>query len=186
MLKAHKYKDFDWVLLAVAAAIFIMGLLFLFSATYAKNIDFVVRQIAWFLIGGLFFMVIININYRKIISMGYVFYSLALVLLLIVFFFGSKKMGAQRWLELGYFNLQPSEFSKLFITLALIQYLTEQKSEKGIKNIVTAFFIMLVPFVLILAQPDLGTALMLVPVFFALLYISCKAPYATVSRIVIG
>ena len=69
----------------MAAAIFIMGLLFLFSATYAKNIDFVIRQIAWFLIGGLFFMVIININYRKIISMGYVFYSLALVLLLIVF-----------------------------------------------------------------------------------------------------
>src|SRR3989338_3395198 len=171
MLNAHKYKDFDWVLLAVAAAIFIMGLLFLFSATYAKNIDFVIRQIAWFLIGGLFFIVIININYRKIISLGYVFYSLALVLLLIVFFFGSKKMGAQRWLELGYFNLQPSEFAKLFITLALIQYLTEHKVEKGAVNIATAFFVMLAPFLLILGQPDLGTALMLVPVFFTLLYI---------------
>ena len=63
--------------------------------------------------------------------------------MLIVFFFGSKRLGAQRWLELGYFNLQPSEFAKLFITLALIQYLTEHKVEKGIKNIVTAFFIML-------------------------------------------
>ena len=171
MLKAHKYKDFDWVLLGAAAAIFIAGLLFLFSATYSNNIDFVIRQIAWFLIGCLFFIVIININYRKIISLGYVFYFLAFILLLLVFFFGSRKMGAQRWLELGYFNLQPSEFAKLFITIALIQYLTEHKVEKRAVNIITAFFIMLLPFALILAQPDLGTALMLVPVFFTLLYV---------------
>src|SRR3989338_2123426 len=88
-----------------------------------------------------------------------------------VFFFGSRRFGSQRWLELGYFNFQPSEFAKLFITLALIQYLTEHKDEKGVKNILAAFLIMLAPFALILAQPDLGTALMLVPVFFTLLYI---------------
>ena len=166
-----KYKDFDWVLLGAAVAIFIAGLLFLFSAIYSKNIDFIMRQIVWFLIGALFFIVIINVNYRKIISLGYVFYFFSIILLLIVIFFGSKRLGAQRWLEMGYFNLQPSEFAKLFITLALIQYLTEHKAEKGIKNIAAAFFIMMLPFVLILAQPDLGTALMLVPVFFTLLYI---------------
>ena len=166
-----KYKDFDWVLLAVTVAIFIAGLLLLFSAIYSRNIDFIIRQIAWFLIGALFFIGIININYRKIISLGYVFYFFSLILLLVVFFFGSKRLGAQRWLELGYFNLQPSEFAKLFITLALIQYLTEQKSKNGFGNIIVAFFIMIIPFVLILAQPDLGTALMLVPVFFVLLYI---------------
>jgi len=166
-----KYKDFDWVLMGAATAIFIAGLLLLFSATYSKNIDFIIRQVAWFLIGALFFIGIININYRKIISLGYVFYFLALILLLVVFFFGSKKMGAQRWLELGYFNLQPSEFAKLFITIALIEYLTENKVEKGAISIITAFFIMIVPFTLILCQPDLGTALMLLPVFFTLLYI---------------
>jgi rod shape determining protein RodA len=170
-LKKHKYKEFDWVLLSTAVAIFIAGLLFLFSATYSKNIDFIIRQIAWFLIGALFFMIIININYRKIVSLGYIFYFLSLILLLLVFFFGSKRFGAQRWLELGYFNLQPSEFAKLFVTLALIQYLTEHKVEKGVKNIAVVFFIILVPFVLIIAQPDLGTALMLVPIFFVLLYI---------------
>jgi len=171
MLKKHKYKEFDWVLLGTAVVIFIAGLLFLFSATYSKNIDFIIRQIAWFLTGALFFIIIINVNYRKIISLGYIFYFLSLILLLFVFFFGSKRLGAQRWLELGSFNLQPSEFAKLFITIALIQYLTEHKIDKGIKNITITFFIMLVPFVLILAQPDLGTALMLVPVFFVLLYI---------------
>ena len=170
-LKKQKYKDFDWILLGTATAIFIIGLLFLFSATYSKNIDFVIRQIVWFLIGGLFFIAIININYRKIISMGYVFYFLVIILLLFVFFFGAKRLGAQRWLEVGYFNLQPSEFAKLFITLALIQYLTEHKIKKGAVNIAATFLFMLVPFVLILAQPDLGTALMLVPVFFTLLYI---------------
>ena len=171
MLKKHKYKDFDWVLLGVAVAIFIAGLLFLFSATYPRNIDFVIRQAAWFLIGALFFIIIININYREIISLGYVFYFISLVLLLFVILFGSRRFGAQRWLELGYFNLQPSEFAKLFITLAMIQYLTEHKVAKGLRNIAAAFFMMLVPFALILAQPDLGTALMIVPVFFVLLYV---------------
>ena len=166
-----KYKGFDWILLGAALAIFISGLLFLFSAVYSKNIDFIVRQISWFLIGALFFIVIINVNYRKIISLGYAFYFFSIILLLLVIFFGSKRLGAQRWLELGYFNLQPSEFAKLFITLALIQYLTERKAEKGIKDIAAAFLIMILPFALILAQPDLGTALMLVPVFFTLLYI---------------
>jgi rod shape determining protein RodA len=166
-----KYKEFDWVLLIAAIAVFIAGLLFLFSATYSKNIDFIIRQVVWFLIGGLFFIVIINVNYRKIISLGYVFYFSALILLLLVFFFGSKRLGAQRWLEVGFFNLQPSELAKLFITLALIQYLTEHKIEKGIKNIATAFVFMLLPFALILIQPDLGTALMLIPVFFTLLYV---------------
>lgn len=166
-----KYKEFDWILLGVGIAIFIAGLLFLFSATYSKNIDFIVKQTVWFLIGALFFIIIININYRKIISLGYVFYFLSLVLLLLVFFFGSKRLGAQRWLDLGSFNLQPSEFAKLFITLALIQYLTEHKAEKRIKNIAAAFFITAVPFILIFAQPDLGTALMLIPIFFVLLYI---------------
>ena len=126
-----KYKDFDWVLLGTAVVIFIAGLLFLFSATYSKNIDFIIRQVVWFLTGALFFIIIINVNYRKIISLGYVFYFLSLVSLLVVFFFGSKRLGAQRWLELGSFNLQPSEFAKLFITLALIQYLTEHKTDKG-------------------------------------------------------
>ena len=91
-----KYKDFDWVLLGAAVAIFIAGLLFLFSAIYSKNIDFIMRQIVWFLIGALFFIVIINVNYRKIISLGYVFYFFSIILLLIVIFFGSKRLGAQR------------------------------------------------------------------------------------------
>ena len=171
MLTKNKYKEFDWVLLGVGVAIFIAGLLLLFSATYTRNADFLARQAAWFLTGGLLFIVIININYRKIVSLGYVFYFLALISLLIVLFFGSKRLGAQRWLDLGFFNLQPSEFAKLFITLALIQYLTEHKAEKGIKSIASAFLFISIPFVLILAQPDLGTALMLVPVFFVLLYI---------------
>jgi len=170
-LKKNKYKEFDWALLGAAAAIFAAGLLFLFSSMYPKNIDFIVRQVAWFLIGALFFIGIINVNYRKIVSLGYTFYIFTLILLLVVFFFGSRKMGAQRWLELGSFNFQPSEFAKLFITLALIQYLTEHKMQKRIQNIGTAFCIMFAPFILILAQPDLGTALMLVPVFLVLLYV---------------
>jgi rod shape determining protein RodA len=152
-------------------AIFLAGILFLFSATYSRNIDFVLRQVMWFLAGCLVFLLIVNINYRKIIGLGYIFYFLTLILLGIVLIFGSKRFGAQRWLEIGWFNIQPSEFAKLFVTIALIQYLTSHSLEKRVRHIGVSFLILMLPFILIIFEPDLGTALMFIPVYFILLYV---------------
>ncbi|MBU1062382.1 MAG: rod shape-determining protein RodA [Candidatus Omnitrophica bacterium] len=171
MLNLKKYKNFDWILLASAIAIFILGLLFLFSSTYPNNTDFVFRQIMWFLVGVLALLFIANVNYRKIVGIGHIFYFLTVVLLLSVFIFGSRRLGAQRWLVIGGFNIQPSEFGKLFVILSLVQYLASQKKYRNLKNIVVPLGMIAVPFILILRQPDLGTALMFVPVLIILLYV---------------
>jgi rod shape determining protein RodA len=166
-----KYKDFDWVLLGCAIAIFLLGLLFLFSSTYPNKTDFVLKQLAWFLVSSLIFMFIGNINYRKIVGLANIFYLLTIFLLGLVLIFGSRRLGAQRWLTIGSFNIQPSEFAKLFITLALVQYMAGHKSPQTLGNIFIPLAMTVVPFLLIMKQPDLGTALMLVPVLFILLYI---------------
>jgi len=170
-LELKKYKDFDWILAATAMAIFCFGLLFLVSSTYPNKLDFVMRQAAWFLLGCLIFIFTINMNYRKIVGVGNIFYSLIVALLAIVLIFGSRRFGAQRWFSIGAFNIQPSEFGKLFITITLVQYLTSHKDYRSLKAMLTAFVIVMVPFALILKEPDLGTALMLIPIVFVLLYI---------------
>jgi len=170
-LKNYKYKDFDWALVGSAGCIFILGLLFLFSATYLNNIDFMLRQITWFLIGCLIFMFMVNINYRKIVGVSYIFYFLIVGLLILVLMIGRRASGAQRWLEIGFLNLQPSEFAKIFITLALVQYLASHRPRGTMRDMIAPFLIIAAPFILILEQPDLGTAIMFVPVFFILLYV---------------
>jgi len=170
-LELKKYKGFDWILAASAVGIFILGLLFLISSTYPNNAEFALKQIVWFLLGSLVFIFIVNINYRKIVGIGNVFYFLTIFLLVGVIVFGSRRLGAQRWIAIGGFNIQPSEFGKLFITLSLVQYLASHKAYRGLKDIFIPFGIIAVPFILILKQPDLGTALMLVPVLFILLYV---------------
>jgi rod shape determining protein RodA len=170
-IRLKKYKDFDWVLLGCAIAIFILGLLFLFSSTYPNKVDFVLKQIAWFLVSLLIFMLVININYRKIVGVANIFYFLTIFFLVAVLIFGSRRLGAQRWLSIGYFNIQPSEFGKLFITVALVQYMTNHKLPRTLGNILVPLAMTVAPFVLIMKEPDLGTALMLVPVFFILLYV---------------
>ncbi|MFH1782666.1 MAG: rod shape-determining protein RodA [Candidatus Omnitrophota bacterium] len=170
-MKLKRYKNFDFILAGSALTIFIIGLLFLISSTYPNNVDFVSKQIMWFLIGVIIFFIFSKINYRKIVGIGNVFYFFTIFLLILVFIFGSRRFGAQRWLRLGPLNVQPSEFAKLFITLAIVQYLVMHKTYNSFKNILIPLLMVSVPFFLILKQPDLGTALMLIPLAFILLYV---------------
>ncbi len=170
-INLKKYKNFDWILLGSAMGIFLLGLLFLFSSTYPYNTDYVLRQVTWFLLGVLVFIAVVNVNYRRITGVANVFYFLTIFLLVAVLAFGSRRLGAQRWLSLGFFNIQPSEFGKIFITLSLVQYLATHKSYARFKDMFVPLIMIAVPFVLIMGEPDLGTALMLVPILFVLLYV---------------
>ena len=170
-LELKKYKGFDWQLAASAMAIFLLGLLLLFSSRYPHNLDYVMKQLSWFLIGALLFIFIVNVNYRKIVGVASAFYFLTVFLLLLVLVFGSRRFGAQRWLAMGPFNFQPSEVAKIFVTLFLVQYLAAHKQSLSPRHIFAVILVTAVPFVLVLKEPDLGTALMFVPIMFILLYV---------------
>ena len=103
------------------------------------------------------------VDYHTVARYAYVLYAASLVLLLLVMAFGKTGMGAQRWLAIGPFAFQPSELAKLSVTLALARYFAEDPKRGGydLRDLAIPGVMVMVPLVLVLKQPDLGTALML-------------------------
>jgi rod shape determining protein RodA len=133
------------------------------------------RQIIWYALGlgagvGLCF-----VDYRSLARWSFVMYWAALLLLLVVLIpgIGSMRFGARRWIDLGFFQFQPSEFAKLALILALAHFLSRPVEElRQTGNFWKAIGLILLPFLLILKEPDLGSALVLLPTGLAMLYVA--------------
>ena len=97
------------------------------------------------------------------------FYLCSLISLLLIYFFGISMYGAQRWLSLGFFSFQPSEVAKLS-TILILALVLEKKIISSIKDVLLPFLIVIVPWLLIFFQPDLGTSLVLIVLTFVMLY----------------
>ncbi|MBN2097645.1 MAG: rod shape-determining protein RodA [Candidatus Omnitrophica bacterium] len=169
-----RLKNFDVILFLVTILIFTIGLAFLYSATYQLAQGFLLRQLLRFAFGVLIGIVIFKIDYQKWLELAYPLYGLNLVILVLVLILGEHRMGAQRWISWGNIGFQPAEFSKLVIILVLTRYLGERPAQgRGLlsKELLLCFLLTGIPFILIVQQPDLGTALTLIPILFAVLYI---------------
>jgi rod shape determining protein RodA len=143
----------------------LIGLTAVYSATYTAKGPSVLftKQLIWVSI-GLFVMFLALIpNYHTIGRYAYILYLVSVVLLILVMAFGKTGMGAQRWLSIAGFAFQPSELAKLAITLALARYFAEDPKQGGyeLKDLAIPGIMVLVPLLLVLKQPDLGTAMML-------------------------
>ncbi len=181
MFKLSYRRSFDPLLIILPLAIFGIGLLFLYSASRGmgeiKGINFMVRQITWFLISMLSFIVLINIEFRRILDWSYLCYAVIGLMLLLILFVGGARMGAKRWLSVGWFAFQPSEFAKLALIAALAFYLGNNKySIKDVRTFLFPFAMTGVLFILIFKEPDLGSALALLPILFAML-LGAGAPF---------
>ncbi len=172
MFKFKSLKNFDWILFGVTILIIALGLLFLYSASFQKSGDYVLKQLNWAIFGlGLFFIVLI-FGYQRLINAAYVLYGINILLLFLVLAVGSTRLGAQRWLSFGGFNLQPSELIKITLPLVLARYLGDVAEKKGrLTNLITPFILTAIPVLLIFKQPDLGTALVLLPILLVILYV---------------
>jgi len=175
-MKRSLGKDFDYRLLLLAVIICLIGLILLYSASYQRSlvsgVSFVVRQMIWVVIGLSALLIIANINYRKLVETSYILYAINLLFLVLVLFLGKVQLGAQRWLQLGNFVFQPSELAKVIIILVLAKYLGERDSRhQQTKKILVSLGIVAVPLILILKQPDLGTATVFLPILFCMLYV---------------
>lgn len=171
------FKELDKTLLFTVLLICVLGLLFLHSASYTKSIElersFMIRQISWIAIGILILLVILLIDYQRVIDFGAAFYILGLLMLVLVLFLGHVRLGSQRWLNIAGFTLQPSEFNKIIYIIMMASYLGNVRANiVNIKGLIPPILFTLFPFALILIQPDLGTALILVPIFFAMLFVA--------------
>jgi rod shape determining protein RodA len=190
MRRLISFRDFDWVLLVFVLLICGLGVLEIYSTTYGtKFAGAHVKQIYWIL-GGLGVMFLVSLlNYHILLENSLWFYGAAVVSLLAVTFFGKKYLGARRWIQLpGGQHFQPSEWVKLVLIIALARYFSEENDRgASLSDVVKAGAIAAVPMLLVLKQPDLGTALTYVPVAVMALFLGgIKFRHAAIILLVAG
>jgi rod shape determining protein RodA len=164
---------FDWALFIGAAMLAVIGVINLYSATsVAKSMytEVYIQQVYWLVGGGILATIVAAIDYRHYERLGYALYGFGIILLLLVFILGREIRGSSRWIYIGSFSFQPSEFMKLFLIIALAKYLHDDPKSEGrtLKDLVMPAIITAVPFALIVLQPDLGTGLILLLIFVSI------------------
>jgi rod shape determining protein RodA len=167
MRRMISFRDFDWVLLAFVLLICALGILEIYSTTNGtKFAGAYVRQIYWVMAGLAVMLTISLINYQLLLENSHWLYIGSVLSLLAVTLFGKKYLGARRWIQLpGGQHFQPSEWVKLVLILMLAKYFSgETDREASLSDVAKAGLIAAVPMLLVLKQPDLGTALTYVPV----------------------
>lgn len=159
----RKLRDITWGLVLLIVAVASVGFIQLYSAAGGDIDPWADRQMLRFAIGLCVMTVIAITDIRLWLRTAYLFYAVALVLLVAVELFGRIGMGAQRWLDLGVLHIQPSEIMKISIVLALARYFHGLSfDEVGmIRWLLVPLLMVLAPVVLVMKQPDLGTAMLL-------------------------
>ncbi|MEZ0392649.1 MAG: rod shape-determining protein RodA [Pseudobdellovibrionaceae bacterium] len=162
------FKRIDWNFVLVILALNLVGLINLYSATHGPHSveveSLFLNQIVWLGAGWSCFFIATLIDYSIISRIAYLFYFLNLGAILYVTFFGKVALGAQRWIDLGFFHYQPSETMKLCLIMLMSKILSQrsvQGAGMGMKQLIWPLMILGVPFILVVEQPDLGTAMML-------------------------
>ena len=175
MRDLHRKGRFDFSLFFSALALWVTGIFLVYSATYIHETGPLAglykQQIIWVAMAVLIIMAIISIPGRLFYGFAYILYGLSLVMLVLALAMGITAKGAERWIMVAGFKLQPSEFAKIGLLLALARYLSEKTvSLEKITSFIVPGILILVPFLLVLKQPDLGTAgvfcAMALPMFF--------------------
>lgn len=168
----------DWPLLLTALILCVVGLVNVYSGTRVfggPGLPLFVKQFLWILMGLGVFLFFYSLS-RGFIeeTSGYLFIGVV-ALLVIVLLVGKVRGGAQRWIALGGFNVQPSEFAKVAVVLVLARYFSGryQYGGLGLSDVVPAVGIVAVPFLLVALQPDLGTAGILLIILAAMMVVSC-------------
>jgi rod shape determining protein RodA len=168
---------FDWPLFVMVATIALLGVVNLYSATSAMPIqlrDIYIQQIYWLTLGAGVAVLVASIDYRYYERYAWVAYGAGIVLLALVFLLGREVRGSQRWIPIGTFSLQPSELMKIFFIVALAKHLHDDPRTEGrtLKDLIIPGLILTLPMVLILAQPDLGTAMIIAAIFGSIMFLT--------------
>ncbi len=173
MRRIMSFRDFDWTLLGVISLLCTISVLEIYSATlHTKYVGFHTKQIYWIL-GGIVAMFLFSlIDYHKLIDWVPWAYGVCLVALVAVKLVGVKVLGAKRWIKIGPMHFQPSEWVKLILILVVARYFANLGGKNLTwKEIFKAFALVGIPMLLVLSQPDLGTALTYTPILIAGLFL---------------
>ena len=174
MFDRRLLQYFDWGLFGLAILIGCLGLFILYSAVAAETphpqkIIFY-KQLIWFAIALAAMIVSFSFNYKLLDRWGQVVYIICILMLIWLLLFGKYVGGSRRWLILGPVSLQPSELAKIAIMIVLARYYSKDSNTRGftLKELIRPAILTLIPFFLIVKQPDLGTAGLLLLIAFSI------------------
>lgn len=170
-LQYLKYSIREKSLIFLTYVLIFIGLCILFSASKGviTKEGFFIKQVLWIILGTILLYIFRNSDYRKLEKLSYLFYFLTLFLLILVLIKGQGR--ASRWINLGWFYFQPSEFAKLVIILTLSSYLSGRDIRK-FSTLFVSLIIVGIPFLLVFKQPNLGTSIIFILIFLGICYIS--------------
>ena len=169
---SHPIKHIDLALLGIVLALAAFGAMLIYSATaHSTGFGTLRTQIMWIVISSIGFIFMATFDYQKLKTYAGVIYVVCVVLLILVFVIGRVVLGAQRWIPLGPFNLQPSELSKLGLVIVLAALLSRKKEGVATNYDMTmALIYTAILLLLVFIQPDLGTALVFAAIAVGLLF----------------
>ncbi len=172
MFERRLYYHIDWLLIAAVYALCAIGLAMIYSTTGGLTRVYWTQVYAVGL-GTIALAVCLAVDYRSIADKSHWLYLGMIIALVGVLFFGAVRGGSRRWIDLGVFNLQPSEFAKATLALMLAKMMGEtRRPALTNQDLILAAVITAVPVLLISRQPDLGTAVTLLPVLLAIAYVA--------------
>ena len=176
------YRSLDWRLFGAALALSIIGIVLIMSATHSSTSvyerDYYLRQSMWLLIAIGACAAIVHLPIRFLDLFAYMVYGVGLALFALVLVVGHSRLGATRWFDLGPVSLSPSDVAKIGLLLALSRFFAYTRLPVTSKRRLTVSALMcVVPALLILKQPDLGTSLVFFVLLFALWFWSGLSPW---------
>ena len=178
-LERSRLDGFDYFTCLLTIVLIGLGVLTIYSATYNPDAvswltGYCRRRLIWVGIALVIGIVLFLLHYNILYQAAYPLYGIGIILLLAVEVAGSTHMGATRWLALGGINIQPSEFAKLTVILALARFLSDRRLPPpyNLKELITPAIIIALPAALILKQPDLGTAMLIILISGVIIFIA--------------
>lgn len=187
------FKKLDINLIVVILALNVIGLINLYSATHgptsAEVSGLFISQIMWLVVGWTVFLVTTLLDYNIVNRIAIVIYVLNLGAIVYTTFFGRVALGAQRWIDLGFFRYQPSETMKLALIMMLAKILANRNTlgnGMGFKEMFTPLLVLGIPFVFVVEQPDLGTAMMLAAIGGSMLLFAKVKKWILATIITLG
>jgi len=167
MIDRRLLTNIDWVLVGLVITVSLLGILNIYSATTPYKIVgmvYYIKQFYWMFAGIVISMIVCSLDYHILEDLSYWFYGFLIFLLIAVLVVGRRSMGATRWLNLGFFNIQPSELMKIVIIVTFARFFNNFQAVGGltVKEVLIPFCLVALPAALIMKQPDLGTATLII------------------------
>lgn len=169
MSRGDRWKRANWSLLALALVLTGLGVATIATAAEGLRTDWAWMQVRWVVVGVAGCLLVVATPYRRIVQARWALYGAGVALLVLVLFKGTGQ-SAGRWIGVGAFRMQPSEFMKVILVVTLAGMLRYERRHYRLSGLLGPLAVTLVPLALVMKQPDLGTALLLVPLLFVILF----------------